>query len=174
MRPGSQAHPCAADKPAASGYGRDWNGGSCMGRKHRGSTFDALAALPWPLALVVGLVGYLTVRYGIAWWLSQHGGLLAQGFAQQSDALFAPPGLDVARRLLARRAGLLPRRAPPPPLPRHPYHSGKPGSRRLAPVRTIGRRRLPPPGLPRRRVIPPPISRRQKWNFLVPFPEEVP
>ncbi|CEE42435.1 hypothetical protein XAC2911_470080 [Xanthomonas citri pv. citri] len=23
-------------------------------------------------------------------------------------------------------------------------------------------------------VIPPPISRRQKWNFLVPFPEEVP
>ncbi|WP_234799195.1 hypothetical protein [Xanthomonas citri] len=21
---------------------------------------------------------------------------------------------------------------------------------------------------------PPPISRRQKWNFLVPFPEEVP
>ncbi len=61
-----------------------------MGRRHRGSTFDALAALPWPLGLVVGLVGYLTVRYGIAWWLSQHGGLLAQGFAQQSDALFAP------------------------------------------------------------------------------------
>ncbi|KKY08339.1 hypothetical protein ST27_24130 [Xanthomonas phaseoli pv. phaseoli] len=26
----------------------------------------------------------------------------------------------------------------------------------------------------RARVIPPPISRRQKWNFLVPFPEEVP
>ncbi len=25
-----------------------------------------------------------------------------------------------------------------------------------------------------RGVIPPPISRRQKWNFLVPFPEEVP
>ncbi|WP_219865222.1 hypothetical protein [Xanthomonas citri] len=25
-----------------------------------------------------------------------------------------------------------------------------------------------------RMVIPPPISRRQKWNFLVPFPEEVP
>ncbi|ASK93277.1 hypothetical protein [Xanthomonas citri] len=25
-----------------------------------------------------------------------------------------------------------------------------------------------------RLVIPPPISRRQKWNFLVPFPEEVP
>ncbi|WP_131469985.1 hypothetical protein [Xanthomonas citri] len=24
------------------------------------------------------------------------------------------------------------------------------------------------------RVIPPRISRRQKWNFLVPFPEEVP
>ncbi|WP_203226119.1 hypothetical protein [Xanthomonas phaseoli] len=24
------------------------------------------------------------------------------------------------------------------------------------------------------RVIPPPISRRQKWNFLAPFPEEVP
>ncbi|WP_242628970.1 restriction endonuclease [Xanthomonas oryzae] len=61
-----------------------------MGRRHRGSTFDALAALPWPLALVAGLIGYFAVRYGIAWWLSQHGGLLAQGFAQRSDALFAP------------------------------------------------------------------------------------
>ncbi|AEQ98715.1 restriction endonuclease [Xanthomonas oryzae pv. oryzicola BLS256] len=49
-----------------------------------------MAALPWPLALVAGLIGYFAVRYGIAWWLSQHGGLLAQGLAQQSDALFAP------------------------------------------------------------------------------------
>ncbi|ALS96394.1 restriction endonuclease [Xanthomonas oryzae] len=61
-----------------------------MGRRHKSSTFGALASLPWPLALFAGLVGYLAVRYVIAWWLWQHGGLLAQGFAQQSDALFAP------------------------------------------------------------------------------------
>ncbi|WP_275041698.1 hypothetical protein [Xanthomonas phaseoli] len=30
------------------------------------------------------------------------------------------------------------------------------------------------PTLEANSVIPPPISRRQKWNFLVPFPEEVP
>ncbi|MBB4725970.1 restriction endonuclease [Xanthomonas euvesicatoria] len=61
-----------------------------MGRRKKQSGFEALAALPWPLGLVAGIVGYLGVRYGIGWWFSHHGGMLSQGFAQQSSRAFAP------------------------------------------------------------------------------------
>lgn len=61
-----------------------------MGRKRGNTGFDALAALPWPLGLAVGIAGFLAVRYGLAWWLSQHGGTLAQGIAQHTDSALAP------------------------------------------------------------------------------------
>lgn len=61
-----------------------------MGRKRGNTGFDALAALPWPLGLAVGIAGFLAVRYGLAWWLSQHGGMLAQGIMQHSDSTLAP------------------------------------------------------------------------------------
>jgi len=38
----------------------------------------------------MGIAGFLAVRYGLAWWLSQHGGMLAQGIAQHSDSTLAP------------------------------------------------------------------------------------
>ncbi|PKV10610.1 restriction endonuclease [Xanthomonas prunicola] len=61
-----------------------------MGRRKKQSGFEALAALPWPLGLVAGIVAYLGVRYGIGWWFSHQGGMLSQGFAQQSNGVFAP------------------------------------------------------------------------------------
>jgi len=61
-----------------------------MGRKRGNTAFDALAALPWPLGLAVGIAGFLAVRYGLAWWLSKHDGMLAQGIAQNSDSTLAP------------------------------------------------------------------------------------
>ncbi|WP_115510046.1 restriction endonuclease [Xanthomonas arboricola] len=61
-----------------------------MGRRKKQSGFEALAALPWPLGFVAGIVAYLGVRYGIGWWFSQQGGMLSQGFAQQSSGMFAP------------------------------------------------------------------------------------
>jgi len=61
-----------------------------MGRKRGNTGFDALAALPWPLGLAMGIAGFLAVRYGLAWWLSQQGGMLAQGIAQHSDSTLAP------------------------------------------------------------------------------------
>ncbi|WP_115514743.1 MULTISPECIES: restriction endonuclease [Xanthomonas] len=61
-----------------------------MGRRKKQSGFEALAALPWPAAFVAGIAAYLAVRYGIAWWFSQHGGMLSQGIAQQSNGMFAP------------------------------------------------------------------------------------
>jgi len=61
-----------------------------MGRKRGNTGFDALAALPWPLGLAAGIAAFLAVRHGLAWWLSQHGGMLAQGIVQHSDSTLAP------------------------------------------------------------------------------------
>lgn len=61
-----------------------------MGRKRGNTAFTALAALPWPLGFAVGIAGFLVVRYGLAWWLSQHGGMLAQGIAQHPDSTLGP------------------------------------------------------------------------------------
>ncbi|MCD7098437.1 restriction endonuclease [Stenotrophomonas sp. MMGLT7] len=61
-----------------------------MGRSRRKSGLDTLAALPWPIGVATGIAGFVAVRYGIVWWLSHQGGLLAQGFAQQSGSMFAP------------------------------------------------------------------------------------
>lgn len=61
-----------------------------MGRRKKQSGFEALATLPWPVDVVAGIVAYLGVRYGIGWWFSHHGGMLLQGIAQQSTAMFGP------------------------------------------------------------------------------------
>uniref|UniRef100_UPI003F81F7A4 restriction endonuclease n=1 Tax=Xanthomonas sp. 0924 TaxID=2835534 RepID=UPI003F81F7A4 len=61
-----------------------------MGRRKKQSGFEALAALPWPVGFVMGIAAYLLVRYGIGWWFSHQGGMLSQGFAQQSSGMFAP------------------------------------------------------------------------------------
>ena len=61
-----------------------------MGRRREKAGFEALAALPWQAGLILGIAGFIAVRYGIAWWLSRHGGPLLQGVAQQSETLLAP------------------------------------------------------------------------------------
>ncbi|WP_435005048.1 restriction endonuclease [Xanthomonas arboricola] len=61
-----------------------------MGRRKKQSGFEALAALPWPVGFAMGIAAYLVVRYGIGWWFSRQGGMLSQGFAQQSSGMFAP------------------------------------------------------------------------------------
>lgn len=58
--------------------------------RRRGSGFDTLVALPWPLGLVAGIAGFIAVRHGVVWWLSHHGGLLARGFTRDSGAILAP------------------------------------------------------------------------------------
>ncbi|NIK02239.1 restriction system protein [Xanthomonas arboricola] len=61
-----------------------------MGRRKKQGGFEALAALPWPVGFVMGIAAYLAVRYGIGWWFSHQGGMLSQGFTQQSSGMFAP------------------------------------------------------------------------------------
>jgi restriction system protein len=61
-----------------------------MGRNRGRSGLDTLAALPWPVGLAAGIAGFIAVRYGFVWWMSGHGGLLAQGFKQREGAMLAP------------------------------------------------------------------------------------
>lgn len=52
-----------------------------MGRGRRG-LLDALAVMPWPAGLAVGVAGFLLIRHGIPAWLAGQGGPLVHGFAQ--------------------------------------------------------------------------------------------
>lgn len=60
-----------------------------MGRRTKRSAFDALATMPWPAGFLAGIIGFILVHYGIPWFLSHQGGMLAQGFAKQSSPVFA-------------------------------------------------------------------------------------
>lgn len=61
-----------------------------MGRRTKQSPIGALATMPWPAGILAGIIGFILVRYGIQWFLSLQGGMLAQAFAQQSSPVFAP------------------------------------------------------------------------------------
>ena len=43
-----------------------------MARRKQGG-FELVASAPWPLGLVLGIVAYVAVRYGISWYLSTSG-----------------------------------------------------------------------------------------------------
>ena len=61
-----------------------------MARK-RESGLDTIAALPWPIGIALGLIGFWTVRYGAGWWLSSRGGELGAALGQQlNDGSLAP------------------------------------------------------------------------------------
>ncbi|MHC9083783.1 restriction endonuclease [Luteimonas sp. RIT-PG2_3] len=57
-----------------------------MGRGRRGF-FDDLARLPWPIIVVVAVLGHVGIRYGIPAWLARQQGPFAQALGVSSDAL---------------------------------------------------------------------------------------
>lgn len=61
-----------------------------MARRNKG-LFHLIASMPWPVGIVLGVLGYLAVRHGIAWYLSAMGGpALAQvGKAAGQGSSFA-------------------------------------------------------------------------------------
>lgn len=71
-----------------------------MGRGKRGG-FDALVLLPWPVGLVIGVLGYVVVRHGVPAWMAGHGGPLGEAFASQPDMLAIPAWLVLALCTLA-------------------------------------------------------------------------
>ena len=57
-----------------------------MGRGRRGF-FDALSRLPWPVALVVGGVGYVVIRHGVPAVFARQDGPFAQALAGATTSL---------------------------------------------------------------------------------------
>lgn len=53
-----------------------------MPRK-RETGLDTLAALPWPVGIVAGLLGYWAVRHGLEWWLGRQDGQVTAALGQQ-------------------------------------------------------------------------------------------
>ncbi|TYT26597.1 restriction endonuclease [Luteimonas viscosa] len=76
-----------------------------MGRGRQG-LLDHLVALPWPVGLAAGVLGFGSIRYGIPAWLSGQGGPLTQGLAQ-SDALQVPAWIFLALCTMAAGASFL-------------------------------------------------------------------
>lgn len=61
-----------------------------MGRRRKQSGIDIIAAMPWPMGVAAGLIGFLLVRYGFAAWISHQGGPMAQSFSQGIVAMLSP------------------------------------------------------------------------------------
>lgn len=57
-----------------------------MGRGRRGF-FDDLARLPWPVIVVVGVLGHVGIRFGIPAWFARQQGPFAQAIAVSSTSL---------------------------------------------------------------------------------------
>lgn len=65
-------------------------GGTHMARRKE-SGLDLIASLPWPAGIVIGLLAFWTIRYGIGAWFSSAGGPLLSGLGEQaSGGMFAP------------------------------------------------------------------------------------
>jgi len=61
-----------------------------MARRKQGLV-GSITSMPWPVGIVLGLIGYVAIRYGIGWYLSSRGGtaLAAVGNAANGGA-FGP------------------------------------------------------------------------------------
>ena len=58
-------------------------------RKESGLNF--VASLPWPVGVVMGIAAFLSIRYGLGWYFSAHGGPLLRAFGDQaSKGAFTP------------------------------------------------------------------------------------
>lgn len=64
-------------------YIRNALGGKVVARARAG-LLDVLAGQPWPVGMIVGLVGLLFIRWGVPAWLSRHGGQIGEALAQSS------------------------------------------------------------------------------------------
>jgi restriction system protein len=61
-----------------------------MGRRGQQNGIDVVAAWPWPVGVVVGIVGFIAVRDGFTAWMGHQGGMVAQGVYQGMGTMLAP------------------------------------------------------------------------------------
>lgn len=53
-----------------------------MAARRRTSGLDAIAAMPWPVGILLGLAAFFLVRFGIPWYFEQPGSDLSTAFSQ--------------------------------------------------------------------------------------------
>ena len=59
--------------------------------RRKESWFELIAAMPWPVGIVLGIVAYIGIRYGIGWYFDSRGNPILSGFAKAADSgAFAP------------------------------------------------------------------------------------
>lgn len=59
--------------------------------RRRQSGLDGVAALPWPVGVVLGVIGFVAIRYGIGWYFGASDGRTGQEIADQaSGGMLAP------------------------------------------------------------------------------------
>ena len=54
-------------------------------RSRRNNLLADLAKAPWPVGLVIGVMLFLLIHYGIPAWMASRGGPLAQAFARGTN-----------------------------------------------------------------------------------------
>jgi restriction system protein len=54
--------------------------------KRKQSGMELMAFMPWPVCIVLGIVAFVTIRYGIGWYLSSFGGPIGQAMGKQLSA----------------------------------------------------------------------------------------
>ena len=54
-------------------------------RSRRNNLLADLAKAPWPVGIVIGVVLFLLIHYGIPGWMASRGGPLAQAFARGAN-----------------------------------------------------------------------------------------
>ncbi|WP_109125145.1 restriction endonuclease [Dyella sp. C11] len=54
--------------------------------KRRGSNFDVLASMPWPIGIVLGVIAFVGVQYGIGWLWGSSDDLFLLGIAKAAKA----------------------------------------------------------------------------------------
>jgi restriction system protein len=57
-----------------------------MARSRKGM-LDDLTALPWPVGVIVGILFFAGITYGLPWWFGREGGMISQGIAQATGNL---------------------------------------------------------------------------------------
>lgn len=59
--------------------------------KRKQSGIEQIASMPWQAGVLLGLIGYLVIRYGIGWYFDSTGNVLLSGFAKVArDGSLAP------------------------------------------------------------------------------------
>jgi restriction system protein len=60
-------------------------------RKRKGSGFDLLTSMRWPVPVVIGIVGYMSIRYGIGWLFGSSQNIYLAGLSRQLSSEASAP-----------------------------------------------------------------------------------